>query len=518
MSSVNALADAVDRLLLEPSSQTPASEKPILNSLTAIRTRLSQLLATAVTVSTATDSSSTAGTTAGTAAVAESSSEQNNVLLNDAWLQVVEIVKQLTALRSSSNDQAVVRETDGGMHIDTEVDLLLDDVVPMFFQVWSKAGKVPRDMYKTYVHLTKILHMLNKLYETGLFTNESIQKIRDQLSVIWTTLQSYEEKSHTTSAVDSSHYQTGGVVQPTGLHPSRECFMESGKMLAQKHQLCLETLHRLQAELDAISPILHPIHDRLVEIKQELESLLTRRNPHLFSLSEVQVLQDELREIDSARIDGKYIAKDDGSIVSGQACVIELLEACFDDVHELMAAREVISGDNPLQPVYEDLVRIKGKLERLLLVGHWTIKSGDLVPVQMRLGEIDNLRVDGKFMDEQGGVPPGQAVLHFLLHKCYRLVYKLQMSCEPVADSLMPIYNQLRTLQRCINELKRWRVALTPQELIPYQLKLSAIDGQRQDGKFLDESGEVPGGQGILHDLLSDCYELLREMQMEYRE
>ncbi|KAJ1342026.1 hypothetical protein BSLG_003431 [Batrachochytrium salamandrivorans] len=450
MSSVNALADAVDRLLLEPSSQTPASEKPILNSLTAI--------------------------------------EPNNVLLNDAWLQVVEIVKQLTALRSSSNDQAVVRETDGGMHIDTEVDLLLDDVVPMFFQVWSKAGKVPRDMYKTYVHLTKILHMLNKLYETGLFTNESIQKIRDQLSVIWTTLQSYEEKSHTTSAVDSSHYQTGGVVQPAGLHPSRECFMESGKMLAQKHQLCLETLHRLQAELDAISPILHPIHDRLVEIKQELESLLTRRNPHLFSLSEVQVLQDELREIDSARIDGKYIAR--------------MTEA-------LSLGKRVLS-----MRFGED----QGKLERLLLVGHWTIKSGDLVPVQMRLGEIDNLRVDGKFMDEQGGVPPGQAVLHFLLHKCYRLVYKLQMSCEPVADSLMPIYNQLRTLQRCINELKRWRVALTPQELIPYQLKLSAIDGQRQDGKFLDESGEVPGGQGILHDLLSDCYELLREMQMEYRE
>ncbi len=85
------------------------------------------------------------------------------------------------------------------------------------------------------------------------------------------------------------------------------------------------------------------------------------------------------------------------------------------------------------------------------------------------------MRVDGKFLASDGSVPPGQAVLHYLLHKCYRLIYKLQMACEPVGEALMPIYNQLLTLQKCLLQLKKWNVTLTPSELVPYQMKLSAI-------------------------------------------
>jgi hypothetical protein len=40
------------------------------------------------------------------------------------------------------------------------------------------------------------------------------------------------------------------------------------------------------------------------------------------------------------------------------------------------------------------------------------------VPIQIQLGEVDNLRVDGKFLGPDGqSVPEGQGVLHFLLHK-----------------------------------------------------------------------------------------------------
>ena len=144
---------------------------------------------------------------------------------------------------------------------------------------------------------------------------------------------------------------------------------------------------------------------------------MARKNPHAFSLAEVQILQQELLEIDSARIDGKYISKDGVTVVPGQAAVIDLLEVCFDDVHELLAARDVVGGNNPLRPIYEDLIQIKSKLEKLELVGRWMIKSENLVGLQLKLGEIDNLRQDGKFLDSEGNIPPGQAVLHFLLHK-----------------------------------------------------------------------------------------------------
>lgn len=82
------------------------------------------------------------------------------------------------------------------------------------------------------------------------------------------------------------------------------------------------------------------------------------------------MLQDELREIDSARIDGKYKSLD-GTVVHGQASVIELLEGCFEDIHELLGARDPVDGDNPLRSVYEELIKIKATLESLAQYSRW---------------------------------------------------------------------------------------------------------------------------------------------------
>ena len=124
-----------------------------------------------------------------------------------------------------------------------------------------------------------------------------------------------------------------------------------------------------------------------------------------------------MREIDSARIDGKFIAKD-GSVVPGQGLIIHLLEAGFEDCHELLAAKDPVDGENPLRNTYEQLIKIKQNLERLTSFPAWTLRSEDLIPYQVKLGQIDNMRVDGKFLvKDSTDVPPGQAVLHFLLHK-----------------------------------------------------------------------------------------------------
>ena len=104
--------------------------------------------------------------------------------------------------------------------------------------------------------------------------------------------------------------------------------------------------------------------------KVVLDSLLRRNNPHAFSLVEVQVLQEEVNEIDSARIDGKYISKE-GDVVQGQAAVIDLLEGCFDDIHELLASRDPVDGENPLRNVYEELIKIKATLEQLSTYSRW---------------------------------------------------------------------------------------------------------------------------------------------------
>ena len=145
-----------------------------------------------------------------------------------------------------------------------------------------------------------------------------------------------------------------------------------------------------------------------------------------------------------------------------------------------------------------------------------------------------------------------QALLNFMLHKCYRLIYVLLSASEPIAEALMPIHNQLLTVRRCLLEVKKWGGDFTGmhfslfficfclltlpavfhcglaftfassdipicflivRDLYPYQMKLASMDNMRVDGKFLDKDKEIPEGQGICNSLLSECYDILYELQ-----
>jgi len=55
-------------------------------------------------------------------------------------------------------------------------------------------------------------------------------------------------------------------------------------------------------------------------------------------------------------------------------------------------------------------------------------------------------------------------------------------------------------------------------ELYPYGMKLNSIDGMRVSGKFMTEDGAIPEGQGTVHALLAECYELLHELRSEIDE
>ncbi|KAJ2362238.1 hypothetical protein H4S02_011435 [Coemansia sp. RSA 2611] len=159
-------------------------------------------------------------------------------------------------------------------------------------------------------------------------------------------------------------------------------------------------------------------------------------------------------------------------------------------------------------------MEIRIQLEKLLLTSRWTLRETDLWSYQVQLQDIDAMRRNGQFKDASGEPAPqqAQAVLNFLLHKCYNLVYKLLSSSEPVAESLMPVHNQLRTLRRCLLEVKKYGGPLSARDLYPYQMKLSSIDNLRTDGKFLDDEGHIPEGQGVVMSLLNECYDLMYEL------
>jgi len=87
------------------------------------------------------------------------------------------------------------------------------------------------------------------------------------------------------------------------------------------------------------------------------------------------------------------------------------------------------------------------------------------------------------------------------------------VSSEPVSEALLPVYNQLQTLRRCLLEVKNSGGVSSPRELYPYSMKLNSLDNMRVDGKFM-VGNDIPEGQGSVIDLLSECFDLSYELRV----
>lgn len=60
----------------------------------------------------------------------------------------------------------------------------------------------------------------------------------------------------------------------------------------------------------------------------------------------------------------------------------------------------------------------------------------------------------------------------YLIRRSYAYIYSLMISSEPVSEALLPIYNQLQTLKRCLIEVKNSGGVQSVRELYPYSMKV----------------------------------------------
>lgn len=106
------------------------------------------------------------------------------------------------------------------------------------------------------------------------------------------------------------------------------------------------------------------------------------------------------------------------------------------------------------------------------------------------------------------------------------------LASEPVSEALLPIYNQLQTLKRCLVEVKKNGGVTSVRELYPYSMKvgipglseyfvsvaniwlqLNSLDNMRVEGKFV-VNGDIPEGQGSVSELLAECFDLNYELRV----
>lgn len=237
----------------------------------------------------------------------------------------------------------------------------------------------------------------------------------------------------------------------------------------------------------------------MLRIRRHLASTCCRK----YTPADIKPLQEKIRAIDNLRVNGKFLGSDGVSIPKGQGVLVNLLECLFFWSHDLIVA---YGSNDSLSSIRDRLLEIKNQLERLELTHKWTLRQTDLFTYQHQLYDIVKMRDHGeedpklvnKFLDENGEVMEGQTILEFLLHKCYRMIFVLLSESVPVSEALTPVYNQLTTMRQCLLTVKQLGAPCSPEELYPYQMKLTSIDNLRKDGKFYDDRGHIPEGKNCM--------------------
>jgi len=383
------------------------------------------------------------------------------------------VVKQITKLNDVRDDNT---------QYNNRLDTTLADVFGLLSLFYLTIGKT-RDAPATYCQIASMRQILSHMNESAVYNETDLAPFHKRLSELRQIV-----------------HQDGEHVK----HPK-----SLTKLLERQLNECEAIVTQMQESLAVLSPELLPVHQKLVTIRRQLVALAAKEGSQK---SELKPLQEELRRIDSTRVDGKFLAPG-GIVPSSQAICSSLLEECFEIVQEIKAHEDSKNVASSLKPIYDRLSEIRAELESLVMTHRWSLRETDLFNYSLSLQEIDKMRVDGKFVDSEGNRPPGQYVLLYLLRRCYGLIYRLLSSSEPVSEELMPIANKLTTVKKCLNEVLKYGGPFNARDLYPYQLALFQIDSVRKDGRFIGVDGSIPEGQGIINANLSECHELVEMLK-----
>lgn len=401
--------------------------------------------------------------------------------------QVIEQVEILNQIRAHKRDEQ------------NRLDTVLDDcfqLVSLFFLTIGRNQEAPA----VYSAISTVKRLLDHLKEAGFYSPKDLESIS-------ANLEKWQESVERGKDIHSPHLMT---------------------LLQNRIDVCKHILQELQDSLSKLDPAMMETYVKLVSILRSLSASNTRSKYPAKEVDEYKQqllqIQSELHVTDVAH-EGKtaeevyaerlaQIHLEEGVIQSGVKVVAQILGRCLLWIEIIQAKQGKI--DERFQDIYDKLRDIRDRLEQMNLTQAWSLRETDLYSFQRQLDRVDESRVDGNFIDAEGKPADlhSQRTLLYLLRKSYSFIYQYIVSSEPVSEALLPIYNQLLTLKRCLVEVKKAGGVDSPRELYPYSMKLNSIDNMRKDGKFM-VGNDIPEGQGSVTALLSECFDLAYDLRTE---
>ncbi|KAF1830876.1 hypothetical protein BDW02DRAFT_572605 [Decorospora gaudefroyi] len=383
-----------------------------------------------------------------------------------------------------------------------KVDYMLDDCFQLISLAYLTVGK-NHEPPAVYSYISTIKRLLDHLKEATFYSQKDLEAVDKNLQ----DCLRYVERGRDQY---SPHLLT---------------------LLDARIKVCEEILAELKLNLSELTPELIPHWEKLVSILRSLCGCNTRSKfPH----DEVKEYSEELTKVQEELKEYSIHAYETtGTTEEKLAEMVGKMQ--FANAHpEPAPAAKTLIGTllrrnllwvtlikqkqgriaPSFQDTYDKLLSIRNKLEKLTLTQAWSLRETDLWDYQRQLDRIDEARVDGNFIDPVGRPSEiyEQRTLLYLLRKSYALIYQLLLTSEPVSEALLPIYNQLTTLRKCLLEVQKLGGVSSPRELYPYSMKLNSIDNMRVDGKFM-VGDEIPDGQGRVTQLLEECFELAYDLR-----
>ncbi|TKA73105.1 hypothetical protein B0A55_04842 [Friedmanniomyces simplex] len=397
--------------------------------------------------------------------------------------QLIDEVDKLNAIRETKRDEQ------------NRVDTVLDDcfqLISLFFMTIGRNQEAPA----VYSAISTVKRLLDHLKEAGFYSPKDLESINHHIEQ-WQQAVERGRTEHSPQLLT---------------------------LLDARMEVCRHILAELKDNLSKLDPEMMETYERLVSILRSLSALNTRSK---FPAKEVKDFEQQLLDIQDQLHESRdsHEGKSAEQVYAerlhqlslhesadGPTVVRALLARCLLWVEIIQAKKGKI--DDRFHETYDKLLKIRNTLEQMNLTQAWSLRETDLYSYQRQLDRIDEGRVHGNFLDPDGRPADlhAQRTLLYLLRKSYAFIYQYIVSSEPVSEALLPIYNQLLTLKRCLVEVQRSGGVDSPRELYPYSMKLNSIDNMKRDGKFM-VGNDIPEGQASVTALLAECFEIAYELR-----
>ncbi|KAJ7289269.1 hypothetical protein C8J57DRAFT_1165101 [Mycena rebaudengoi] len=230
--------------------------------------------------------------------------------------------------------------------------------------------------------------------------------------------------------IDGKRVDGKFLVGPGGTIPPSQALCSS--LLEECFDIAQEIHFNPSSASSSLSPALRPIHERLLSIRADLESLVLT---HRWSLRETDLwnYSSALQQIDRMRVEGRFLEGErpahggEGPGAGESGILLYLLRRCYGLIYRLLSSSEPVSEE--LMPIANKLSTVKKCLNEVLKYGG-PFSARDLYPYQLALFQIESMRKEGKFVGVDGSIPEGQGIVMAHLNECHELLEMLKESMD----------------------------------------------------------------------------------------